>query len=261
VVESITPAGVSGGYVRLSGAPLKNFEIRNAYGAVIGSKKADPAGKALVVFAMKDDLVDPRLYITQGSGTDVSPVTEARMSGSVADDVAQPTIRLSEHDGLSVITATTATPQARSTLMVRDAETNRLAEVSFRGDTATYVTATPQAARLLRVSLRDQAGPGYDRESIAETVTLSPESGSITPSAPSVDGVTVQGSMTVATLTAAPGAIVTIRDASEKVVAVHSAGADGRVSLPIRGAVAGSTLTATQSTGSFASDPAAITIP
>lgn len=264
-VDKVVPAigpGPAGslGLVRVSGVPFLTVEIRNSYGALIGSAPTKADGTANVPYKYTTDLVDPRLLITQSFGDLTSPTTMARTdSSTVADDLARPAVTVSEEGDFTVIRATVDAPQAYYRLFVRDAMANEVARVPFVGRTATYKVRTPEAARLLRVSLRSEPGGTYDRESLAEDVVLAEGSGSDKPSAPIVDSVATAGSGAVATIEAVPGAVVTVRDSSDKIVGVKAVGSSSTVSVRVPGSN-GLTYSVTQTTGSRPSDPASFQV-
>jgi hypothetical protein len=243
------------GVLIVRGAPFLSIELTNAFGQVIGSGAPKADGAASVGWKMPFDSVDPRIYVRQTFGDVASPTASLRVDGSTAaEDLQPPHVDISETASTTSVTAHRTGDTDVASLVVCDANGVTLTSARFRGDTAVVTLPRPASARLIRVYMTEKDDVGKFRSSLAEQFELSSDQGSIKPDAPVVDDAHMVGTRAVADIDALPGAIVTVRNARDEVVAVRIAGSSGDLSILIPSGRTGVDYTVTQTTGSYASE-------
>lgn len=176
-------------------------------------------------------------------------------------DFAAPAVSTAVENGRLVITGTGTAPGTgygevgETFLVVRDAQGHQLARQLMSSATASVVLPATTDETRYSVSMFNQRLEGPASDVIANEGV-----GTAVPAAPDVD-VTESGSRMVAEITGEPGAIATLRDVADDVMAVRVIGVGGKALIALPSRVSGTKIVATQTRGRLVSDAVSVPLP
>jgi hypothetical protein len=260
-ITTVTPTGRNSFSLVAETRPGAELLVRDARGRLIGQSAIhDGTGPSRVgaTWNAGDPPSERRFTVLQRYGvtSEATPfLLSTASSGSSA--IETPDVEsVADEGGLTRIRVAAAQAPADGAVVVRDFFGTEVASSPVAGGRGEVAFRAVSGRSTYLVSVRGTALGVLD-ESRRVGVTVG--SGSLVPAAPDVTGVVASGSKALASISGIPGALVTVRDASDRIVAVKrlpAGSATAQVVVPAAGDLA-----ATQATGVIESDPAPLDVP
>ncbi|AMM19771.1 hypothetical protein AX769_05915 [Frondihabitans sp. PAMC 28766] len=237
--------------------------VKNARGAVVGTAIArDSTARVTADWDPRDLPSERRFTIVQDYDGAVSAATPFRLGDTTTPAPGQlviPTVESTEIDGgVARVSASTTGAPAGAVLSVRDFFGAVVARAPLSEGRASVVFSAPRSESMYVANVELGSGDDLER-SPGIDFTLLKGVGDLVPVAPAVKTTASSGGRTIIDVEGIPGAMATVRDGDDRVVAVKKLSATGRASVVVAAAPrAAGELSVTQASGVIESDPTLI---